>query len=114
MSEAGPHFESVAGESPQVEPARGEPNERGRSAVVNDEANIASPSNNSGRFSLTRSDQLFIAVVILAATVLSFAHWLRLSGWGTRPVEIQRLEPREHVFQIDINKATWVEWAQLE
>lgn len=66
------------------------------------------------RFGLNRGDQLFAAFFIVVALILMTANWLRMSGWGMRPVEIQQLEPREQVLQVDVNRATWVEWSQLE
>ena len=63
---------------------------------------------------LNRGDQLFVALVVSVMLVLMAVHWLRLSGWGLKPVEIERLEPLEYTFRVDVNKATWVEWAQLE
>ena len=42
------------------------------------------------------------------------AHWTRLSGWGTRPIEIERI-PRTPVgFRLDLNTTNWVELSQLE
>jgi competence protein ComEA len=42
------------------------------------------------------------------------AHWTRLSGWGTRPIEIDRI-PRTPVgFRLDLNTTNWVELSQLE
>jgi competence protein ComEA len=36
------------------------------------------------------------------------------SGWGVQPIEIERLPERSLEFQLEINRATWVEWMQLE
>lgn len=63
---------------------------------------------------LRRSDQLVIGVLSIAACLLIAVHWLRLSGWGMQPVEIERLPSRRYDFRIDVNRATWVEWIQLE
>ena len=41
-------------------------------------------------------------------------HWLQLSEWGRRPVEVDRLPPGQYQYMVDINSATWVEWAQFE
>jgi len=59
-------------------------------------------------------DRLFLAVMLAAAMLLTFAHWVRLSGWGMREVEIDRHPARQFEYRIDVNTATWVEWAQLE
>lgn len=63
---------------------------------------------------LNRSDQLFVAVAVSVMLALMLVHWFRLSGWGLEPVEIDRLEPLEQTFRIDVNEATWVEWSQLD
>lgn len=62
---------------------------------------------------LRRGDQLFVGILVVTAVALMVAQWARLSRWGTEPVEIERLESSWYEFQIDINSATWVEWAQL-
>lgn len=63
---------------------------------------------------LTRADQLFVGALAAVAVALMLAHWVRLSGWGVRPVEIDRLQPQEYQYQIDVNRAGWVELALLE
>jgi competence protein ComEA len=45
---------------------------------------------------------------------LLVVHWIRLSSWGTSPIEIERLESRGTDFRFDINSATWVEFRQLD
>jgi competence protein ComEA len=63
---------------------------------------------------ITRGDRLVIAVLVAASLVLMAAHWTRLSGWGTRPIEIDRI-PRTPVgFRLDLNTTNWVELSQLE
>ena len=66
------------------------------------------------RFWLRKSDQLFVATLLAIATSLMFVHWVRISGWGTRPIEIDRLPRQAYEYRIDINRATWVEWAQFD
>jgi len=66
------------------------------------------------RNGLAGGDQRFILVVIAVALLLMAAHWVRLSGWGRQTIEIEQLAPRETEFHVDVNTATWVEWAQLE
>lgn len=63
---------------------------------------------------LRRGDQIFVGVLVVIAIGLMAAHWVRLSGWGMQPVEIERLPERQFDFQLEINSATWVEWMQLE
>lgn len=36
-----------------------------------------------------------------------------MSGWGREPIEIDRLPEHALDFRVDVNKAGWVEWAQL-
>ena len=64
-------------------------------------------------FWLRRGDQLVLAVLCSALLVLSLWHWASLSGWGMRPVEVDRHPSRQYEFRIEINSATWVEWIQL-
>ena len=63
---------------------------------------------------LRRADQLFVSVCLTAIVVLLIIYWGRLSGWGMRPVEIERLPRSEYQYRIDVNRATWVEFAQLD
>lgn len=63
---------------------------------------------------LRRSDQLFVGALLITAFALMGAHWLRLSGWGLRTVEIDRAPASEYAYRLDVNRATWVEWAQLD
>ena len=63
---------------------------------------------------LSAGDRRFLLVAGSLILLLSAAHWARLSGWGLHEVEIHRLPAREYEFQVDINRATWVEWMQLD
>ena len=63
---------------------------------------------------LQRRDQLFIGVLLLVALLLMCWHWVRLSGWGMQPVEIERLDPQPYQYKIDVNRAPWIEWTLLE
>lgn len=63
---------------------------------------------------LTRGDRSFLLVTGGLLAALSAAHWALLSGFGVREVEIHRLPERRFDFLVDINRATWVEWMQLE
>ena len=67
----------------------------------------------SANFWLRHSDQLFVGCLVVVALGLMVVHWVRLSHWGTQPVEIERLESQWYQYRIDVNTATWVEWAQL-
>lgn len=66
------------------------------------------------RFWLRRGDQIFVATLLTVGLALVSIHWLQLSEWGRRPVEVDRLPPGDYRYMVDINSATWVEWAQFE
>lgn len=65
-------------------------------------------------FGLRSSDELFVAVLVLIVLLLMTIQWVRLSGWGMQPVEIERHPARMYDYKINVNTATWVEWTQLE
>lgn len=62
---------------------------------------------------LNRGDQFFVGVLLIVILGLSLLHLARLSRWGTEPLEIEKQAPLPYDYQIDINQATWVEFAQL-
>lgn len=66
------------------------------------------------RFWLRRGDQVVVAVLATLATGLLFVHWVRISNWGREQVEIDRQPAGVYLYRIEINRATWVEWAQLD
>jgi competence protein ComEA len=57
---------------------------------------------------------VFVASLVTVGLVLVAFHWLKLSEWGRRPVEVDRLPAGEYQYMVDINRATWVEWAQFD
>ncbi len=63
---------------------------------------------------LRRTDQLFVGTLLVVLLTLVIAHWMKLSRWGTASVELTSLQPREYFYSLDINRASWVEWAQLD
>ena len=63
---------------------------------------------------LRRTDQLVVGTLLVALVVLLTVHWLRLSRWGTVSIELTSQQPREYFYSLDINTASWVEWAQLD
>jgi competence protein ComEA len=63
---------------------------------------------------LTPGDARFAVLIGSVIVVLMLAHWMQLTLRGEPRVEIDRLESRAYEFQLDINRATWVEWMQLE
>jgi competence protein ComEA len=63
---------------------------------------------------LRRGDQLFLGVTLCALTVLLGVHAFRINGWAFRPDPAKVLTADGYVYTLDINNATWVEWAQLD
>jgi competence protein ComEA len=63
---------------------------------------------------LRRGDQIFVWLMVVLLLTLLGIHWLRLSRWGRVPVELRSQKPREYFYTLDINTASWVEWAQLD
>jgi competence protein ComEA len=63
---------------------------------------------------LRRSDQMILWLLSVTMLVLLVVHWARLSYWGISPVELRSPQPREYYYSLDINRASWVEWAQLD
>ncbi len=90
------------------------PSSNGNSADSPSGETPAAAANTWRHLFLNRSDQLFVAAAVSVMLALMLVHWFRLSGWGLEPVEIERLEPLEQTFRIDVNQATWVEWSQLD
>jgi competence protein ComEA len=62
---------------------------------------------------LRRGDRLVLVVAAVIGLVLAGVHWARLSGWGLKPIEIDRPAERVFDYRLDANSATWVEWMQL-
>lgn len=63
---------------------------------------------------LSRGDQFFLGVLLIIILVLCLLHLARLSRWGTAAIEIEKQTPLPYNYQIDINQASWVEFAQLD
>ena len=63
---------------------------------------------------LRRGDTITVWLLVTALLVLLGIHWMRLSRWGTAPIELSSQQPREYYYSLDINSASWVEWAQLD
>lgn len=71
-------------------------------------------SSEQPRLWLRRADQFFVGVCLTLLAGLLIVYWGRLSGWGMRPVEIERLPANKYQYKLDINTASWVEWSQLD
>ncbi len=65
-------------------------------------------------FWLTRGDQLFVGAMCTLGLCLLVAYWMQMYAVGGRPLEIDRLPESRFEYRVDINRATWVEWAQLD
>lgn len=63
---------------------------------------------------LRRGDLVIVWLLVVALLGLLGIHWLRLSRWARAPVELSSQQPREYYYSLDINTASWVEWAQLD
>lgn len=65
-------------------------------------------------FWLRRADQIMLGVLLVILLVLLVAFRWKLSGGWRTNIEIVSQQPREYFYAIDINRASWVEWAQLD
>jgi len=74
----------------------------------------ASSADEQACFGWKRGDQFVFGALLIAALVLMMVNWLRMSGWGIHPVEVERMKAQSYDYRLDINRATWVEWTQLE
>tara|TARA_R110002095_G_scaffold215857_1_gene211224 strand:- start:2205 stop:2600 length:396 start_codon:yes stop_codon:yes gene_type:complete len=63
---------------------------------------------------LQRGDQYFLGVLMIAILILAVIYLGQISRWGTEPIEINRQNQLPYEYQIDINQASWVEFAQLK
>lgn len=98
----------------RVESLRTEPPSRDAASPCRPAVPVDRPESDAAVLWLRRLDQVFVAALLAAVLVLLAVHWVRLSRWGTRPVEIVRQTSQELEYQLDINTATWVEWMQLD
>lgn len=80
------------------------------------DAPVTAPSSEEPRLALglRRRDQLFVGACVICALVLLLIQAARLGGWGQPVIEIQRLPERQYDYRLDVNRATWIEWALLE
>ncbi len=100
-------------EPPPVRPVKSESRLQHASSGPNGSTE-PSANETTSSFWLSHSDQAIFAVVLLVTLALLAAYWLRVTRWGTVPIEIDRLPQRQVEYRIDVNSATWVEWGQLE
>ncbi len=62
---------------------------------------------------LRRTDQVTVAILILAALGATIAWWIYRGGLRGGVIELEQLEPQTACFEVDINSADWPELAQL-
>lgn len=65
-------------------------------------------------FWLRRGDQAFVALLAFCGLLLLCWQAVRIAGWNRPLVEIERLPARQYEFRVEINRASWIEWAQLD
>lgn len=63
---------------------------------------------------LRKADRLLLGTLLVALVILLFAYRWKLSGGWRTEIEIVNQRPRPYFYAIDINRASWVEWAQLD
>lgn len=63
---------------------------------------------------LRRTDQAVVAALVSGILLLTAYQLAKVGWWHGEAVEIDRLQPGWYEYKIDINRATWVEWAQLD
>jgi competence protein ComEA len=62
---------------------------------------------------LRRADQAAVAGLVLAALVAMVGYWFAQGGPQGRLIEIDRAEPLQARFAVDINQADWPELTQV-
>ncbi len=95
-------------------PTQPQPANNSESAKVETTTESASPQATArGPLPFRNRDQILFAIACTVALFCMATYCVRTSRWGADPIELER-QP-EHVldYKIDLNSATWVEWAQL-
>lgn len=106
----------------EISPPQASPDEKSALAALREAALRAAgvlpeqslPVGEQPRIWLRPNDQVLVAGLVFLMLGLMSVHWIRVSDWGRNTVEVDRLTPAAYEYQIDINRATWVEWAQFE
>jgi competence protein ComEA len=73
---------------------------------------MADPSRHP-RWLLRRADQAAVAALVAVALASMAGWWISQGGWQGRLIEIDRADPLEARFEVDINAADWPELIQL-
>jgi competence protein ComEA len=63
---------------------------------------------------LRRADRLLLGSLLVVLVILLLVYRWKLSGGWRTEIEIANQRPRPYFYAIDINRASWVEWAQLD
>ena len=104
-----PHDATTTASAPEAASGHSEP-----TAIATSPSAADPRTAESAPLWLRRTDQLVVGTLLVALVVLLTIHWLRLSHWGTVSIELTSQQPREYFYSLDINSASWVEWAQLD
>jgi competence protein ComEA len=81
---------------------------------MGDNRRITQPESGSGpRPLLRRGDQATVAALVFAALVAMGVYWFIQGGPRGELIQIDRAEPLEAKYLVDINKAEWPEFAEL-
>lgn len=63
---------------------------------------------------LRKADQWLLGGLLCVGTVLLGIHWVRINVWSARGEPVRVLTADGYFYTLDINQATWLEWAQLD
>ena len=93
--------------------APGAPAKPGNAPVIPSKPGDTSGTLSGRRHIFARRDQILVGILVSVGLAVIVIHWARLGGWNLEGVAIEHPEGAG-AFRIDVNRATWVEWAQLE
>jgi competence protein ComEA len=100
-----------AGKTGNGQPLTAADDSAGAISKATDKANVA-PTD--AALWLRKADRLLLGILLVALVILLFAYRWKLSGGWRTEIEIVNQRPRPYFYAIDINRASWVEWAQLD
>lgn len=63
---------------------------------------------------LTAGDQRFLNILLAGFLTIFMVEWFVLVSRRPAELPLQRGQPFEMTFRVDINRATWIDWMQLE
>lgn len=75
-------------------------------------ASATMPTERSG--GMLRKDQWFAGSCLMVALGLLLISGLRVSRWGQQSIELSKVAAAPDAYHVEINTATWVEFALLE